>query len=148
MARQSFRDVVSRASLRSKSKYFSPERIKPLPTLSAEWEVTDLDLDGAGEPQTSGSRRPTSKKRNVSEVSGSSKPPGKKKPSRPYAPPETYAHLAYLPDYLKDNLDGKPRPCSQELILINILRSRVLWHKVSDTPDPSATVRLQNPVQP
>ena len=109
-ARQSPRKTISRSLLRSKSKYFSPDRIKPLPALddSEEGESTDLDLNGARELQATGSRGPTSKKRNVSEVSGPSKPPNKKKkPSRQYAPPETYAHLAHLPDYLKDNLDGK-----------------------------------------
>lgn len=106
-ARQSFRDAVSRFSLGSKSKYFSPDRIKPLPVLNSEGEPVDFGLDGVGEPQASSSRRPTPKKRKVSEVSGSSKPPSKKKPSRPYAPSETYAHLPRLPDYLKYNLDSK-----------------------------------------
>ena len=107
-ARQSPREVMSRFSPRLKSKYFSPDRIKPLPALDYEGESTDLDLDGAGEFRATRSRQPAPKKRNASEVSGSSKPPNKKKkPSRQYAPPETYAHLAHLPDYLKDNLDGK-----------------------------------------
>ena len=79
-----------------------------MPTLDEDGESTDLDLDGARELRAISSRRPTSKKRNASEVSVSSKPPNKKKkPSRQYAPPETYAHLAHLPDYLKGNLDGK-----------------------------------------
>ena len=108
--KRSFRDAISQFSLGSKSKYFSPDRINSLPVLNGEAEPTDLelDLDEAEEPQADDSGRPMSKKRNVSEVSGSSKPPSKKKrPSRPYAPPETYAHLAHLPDYLKDNLDSK-----------------------------------------
>jgi hypothetical protein len=107
-ARQSPREATSRFPPRSKSKYFSPDRIKPLPTLDEEGESAGLDLGGARELQATGSRQPTAKRRNVSEVSGSSKPPNKKKkPSRQYAPPETYAHLARLPDYLKVNLDGK-----------------------------------------
>ena len=106
-AKQSFRDTISRFSLGSKSKYFSPDRIKPLPVLNTEGESTDLD--GARELQADDSRRPASKKRSASEVSQSSKPPRKKKPSRPYAPPETYEHLARLPDYLRNDLDGKPR---------------------------------------
>lgn len=118
---QPFRDGISRFSLRSKSKYFSSERIKPLPVLNVEGEPADLGLDGAGESQASGSRRPKSKKRNIPEVSGSSGPPSKKKFSRPYAPPETYAHVARLPDHLKDNLDGKPRLYLRELILMNVL---------------------------
>jgi len=110
VAKQSFRDAISRFSLGpgSKSKYFSPDRIKPLPVLDMEGE--SADLDGAGELQADDSRRSTSKKRSVSEVSGSSQPPRKKKPSRPYAPPETYAHLARLSDYLKNGLDGKLGP--------------------------------------
>ena len=107
-AKQSFRDAISRFSLGTKSKYFSPDRIKPLPALSVEggFESADLDPGGEGKPQASDSRRSTSKKRTVSEVSGSAQPPSKKKP-RPYAPPEAYAHLARLPDYLRKNLDGK-----------------------------------------
>jgi hypothetical protein len=107
--KRSFRDAMSQFSLGSKSKYFYPDRINSLPVLNGEAESTDidLDLDEAEEPQANDSGRPTSKKRNVSEVSGSSKLPSKKRPSRPYAPPETYAHLAHLPDYLKDNLDSK-----------------------------------------
>lgn len=108
--KRSFRDAISQFSLGSKSKYFSRDRINSLPVLNGDAESTDLDLDldEAEEPQAGDSGRPMSKKRNVSEVSGPSKPPSKKKrPSRPYAPPETYAHLAHLPDYLKDNLDSK-----------------------------------------
>ena len=106
IARQSFRNAISRFSLESRSKYFSPDRIKPLPTaLNVEGE--SVDLDGARELLVGGSRRATSKKRDISEVSGSSRPSSKKKRSRPYAPPETYAHLAHLPDYLKNNLDGR-----------------------------------------
>ena len=105
--KQSFRDAISRFSLGTKSKYFSPDRIKPLPALTVEGESESADLDGEGGLQAGNSRRPTSKKRRLSEASGSSQPLSKKKPSRPYAPPETYAHLAHLPDYLKNNLDGK-----------------------------------------
>lgn len=102
--RRSFRDTVSQFSLGSKSKYFAPDRIKPLPILDLEGE--SADLDGARELQVNGPGRSTSKKRNVSEVSGPSKPPSRKKPSRSYAPPETYSHLKLLPDYLRNNLDG------------------------------------------
>ena len=31
-----------------------------------------------------------------------------KKPKRTYAMPDTYAHLAGLPDWLKEELDGRP----------------------------------------
>ncbi|KAF9652391.1 DNA glycosylase [Thelephora ganbajun] len=103
-SRLSFRDAISRFSLGSKSKYFSSDRIKPLPTLNEERGLTDRNPDEVKELYAS--RQPPFKKRNVSEVSGSSKPPNKKKkPSRPYAPPETYAHLSQLPHYLKDDLD-------------------------------------------
>ena len=68
----------------------------------------DLDIDGAREPHASGSSRPALKKRNASNVPRSLTPlRKKKKPSRPYAPPEKYAHLACLPDHLKDDLDGE-----------------------------------------
>jgi len=129
-AKQSFRDEISRFSLGSKSKYFSPDRIKPLPVLDLEGESADFDLDGA---QVDDSRRPASKKCSVSEVSGSSQPPSKK-PSRPYAPPETYAHLARLPDYLKNNLDGELGSHPRELILMNVFCSRLLWYKVCNSP--------------
>jgi len=105
-AKQSFRDAISQFSLGTKSKYFAPDRIKPLPALSVEGESESANL-GKGGLQAGNSRRAASKKRTVSEVCGSSQPPGKKKPSRPYAPPETYEHLAHLPDYLENNLDGK-----------------------------------------
>jgi hypothetical protein len=99
--------VVGSRSLDTKSKYFAPGRIR-MPVLKEESESVDLDLDRERGPHNSGSDRPALKKRGVSEVSGPSNPPRKKKkPSRPYAPPETYAHLARLPDYLKDDLDGK-----------------------------------------
>lgn len=134
-------------SLGSKSKYFSPDRIKPLPVL--EEEGAFLDLDGAGELQATGSKRPVSKKRNVSEVSWPSKPPSKKKkPSRPYAPPETYAHLAHLPDYLKANLDGKLGSDPWEPNLTNVFCSCVLWYKVSHRSYTSVVVHPQRPVQP
>lgn len=145
---QPLRDGISRFSSGSKSKYFSPKQTKPLPVLNLEGESADLGLDGAGEPQASGSRRRTSKKRNISRVSGSSRPPSKKKISRPYAPPETYAHLARLPDYLRDNLDGEPRLYSRELILMNVLCSRILWHKVSRASHVSVTARQHRPAQP
>jgi len=106
-AKQSVRDAISRFSFGTKSKYFSPGRIKPLPVLGVDGESESADLDGEGGLQAGDPRRPASKKRTLSEVSGSSQPPSKKKPSRPYAPPETYSHLARLPDYLKDGLDGK-----------------------------------------
>jgi len=102
------RGTEPQLSLGLKSKYFSPDRIKLPLVLNGEAGLRDLDSDGAEVLHASGSSRHASKKRNVSEVSGFSKPPGKKKkPSRPYAPPENYAHLAHLPDYLKGNLDGK-----------------------------------------
>lgn len=116
-------------SLNSKSKYFAPGRIKPLPVLDEERELGDLSLDGAGEPHASGSSEPRPRKRNVSEVSGlSGSSSKKKKASRPYAPPETYARLTWLPDYLKDNLDGKLESHSRDLIFINIPRSCFLWY--------------------
>jgi thymine-DNA glycosylase len=121
---------VSR-SLDSQSKYFTPGRVKPLPVLIEE-ELVDLSIGEVGEPHAGGSSGPRSRKRNVLEVSGfSSSPSKKKKTSRPYAPPETYAHLSCLPDYLKDNLDGKLESASRDLILNNLLRSCFLWHKVS-----------------
>ena len=76
--------------------------------LNVEEASANLNLDGVREFQATGLRPRMSKERSVSEVSGASKPPSKKKKtSRPYAPPDTYAHLAHLLDYLKDNLDGK-----------------------------------------
>jgi len=131
-ARQSPREAISRFSLRS--KYFSPDRIKLPFILDEEGESADIDLDGARELQATGSGWPVSKKRNASGVSGSSKPPNKKKPSRQYAPPETYEHLAYLSDYLKDNLDGKQGPNPRKRSLTNVFCSRVLWYKVSHAP--------------
>ena len=130
-ARQLPREAISRFSLQS--KYFSPDRIK-LPFILDEGESADIDLDGARELQATGPGRPASKKRSASGVSGSSKPPNKKKPSRQYAPPETYEHLAYLPDYLKDNLDGKQGPNPRKLSLTNVFCSHVLWYKVSHAP--------------
>lgn len=129
MARQLSSDTASRFLLGSKSKYFSPDRTEPLPTLNAEGE--SVDLDGAGELQVNKMRRATSKRRNVSEVSGSSELPSKKKPSRPYAPPETYAHLPRLLDYLKNDLDGGLGSYPWEAVLTNVSCSRVLRHKVS-----------------
>lgn len=104
-------------SLSSKSKYFAAGRIKPLPVLDEDRELAArLSVDEAGEPHVSGSSQPRLKKRNASEFSGLSNPPSKKKGiGRPYAPPETYAHLAHLPDHLKDNLDGKPQITLTEL---------------------------------
>jgi len=147
-ARQSLGIVVSRFSLGSKSKYFSSARLKPLPVLN-EGESAGASLDGAGNLHGNSSRWPTSKKRDASEVSGSSKPPSKKKKtSRPYAPPETYAHLAHLPDYLKVNLDGKLGSYPWEQILMNGICSRLLWHKVSHVPRASVMASEQKPVQP
>ena len=112
--------------LGSKSKYFAAGRIKPLPVLNEEERPTDLNADGAGE------RAGSLGKRNAPEVSGLSNTPNKKrKPSRPYAPPQTYAHLSCLPDYLKENLDGKSGSDSRDPILINLLCSCFLWYKVS-----------------
>ena len=97
------RQSSHRATSGCYSKYFSPGRIKLPSMLNVEGE-----LAGVRELQATGLGPRVSKKYNTSEVSGSSKPPGKrKKTSRPYAPPETYAHLAHIPDYLKNNLDGK-----------------------------------------
>jgi hypothetical protein len=104
--RNSPRVVVSRL-IDTKSKYFTPGRIR-LPVLKEGSESTDLDLDKERGPHDSSSGQPALRKRGVSEVSGPSNPPKKKKkPNRSYAPPETYAHLARLPDYLKNDLDGK-----------------------------------------
>lgn len=137
-----FREVISSGS---KSKYFSTGRIK-LPLMLKEGESADLDLAGAREPQATGSRRSTSRKRDVSEDCVPSEPPSKKRrPGRPYAPPETYAHLAHLPDYLKDNLDGKQRSDPQKLTLTNIFCSCVLWYKVSRAPYTSVMAWLQRP---
>lgn len=100
-------------SLDSKSKYFTAGRIKPLPVLNEEGELTDLSVDE--EPHAGGSNRPNLRKRVAPKVSGVLNPPGKKrKASRPYAPPERYAHLAYLPDYLKYNLDGETEVRSRD----------------------------------
>lgn len=124
--------------LGSKSKYFTAGRIKPLPFLNEERELTDLSVaEGAGEPHASDSREPRLRKRNTPEVSVISNPPKKKKKkaSRPYAPPERYAHLTRLPDYLKDSLDGKLDSHLWDLILINALYSCFLWHKVSRVTD-------------
>lgn len=59
----------------------------------------------------------------------------RKKITRPHAPPEAYAHLACLPDHLKDNLDGKLRPCPPDVILTGFSCSCFLRHKVSIVPD-------------
>ena len=148
-ARHLSREAISRFSLGSKSKYFFPDRIKPLPVLNEEGEPPDPNFDGVGELQPSDLKQPTSKKRSVSEVPGSSKPPSRKKKPRPYAPPETYAHLAHLPDYLKDDLDGTSGFSLWKLTLINVFCSCVLWHKVSHAPHTSIITRLlQRPVQP
>ena len=105
-----------------KSKYFAAGRIKPLPVLDEEKELPNLSPDGAGEPHTSGSHKPRARKRNASEVSGLSSSSSKnKKTSRPYAPPETYARLTCLPDYLKENLDGKLESHSRGSILTGYL---------------------------
>ena len=47
---------------------------------------------------------PASRKRGEQEADALTSP--KKKPKRGYAPPETYAHLAALNDYLAPGLDG------------------------------------------
>ena len=118
------------------SKYFSPGRIKLPSMLNAEPGASaNLNLDGVRELQVTDLRRRASKERNVLEVSGALKPPGKKrKTSRPYAPPETYAHLAHLPDYLKDNLDGKQGSYSWIQTLTLAFCSCILWYKVSHAP--------------
>ena len=123
------------ATSRCYSKYFSPGRIKLPSILNVEEEAADLlDLDGVRELQATGSRHRVPKKYNTPEVSGPSKPPGKKKKtSRPYAPPETYAHLAHIPDYLKDNLDGKQGSGSWIQTLTRTFYSCILWNKVSHT---------------
>lgn len=116
-----------------KSKYFAAGRIKPLPVLNEGMELTEQpNVEGAEEPHAGDSSRPKLRKRNGLEISGLYKAPSRKKKStRPYAPPETYAHLEHLPDYLKDNLDGKLESPLWDLIHINIHCSYLLWYKVS-----------------
>ena len=129
-ARKPFCGSIPRSPV-VRSKYFTSGRTKSLPFLSEKNEAVDLDIDG-GLHHASGPGLPTLGKRHASEVSESPNPPiKKKKPSRAYAPPETYAHLARLPDYLKDNLDGKLGSCSWDQLLVNVLCSYFLWHKVS-----------------
>ncbi|KIO27165.1 hypothetical protein M407DRAFT_233445 [Tulasnella calospora MUT 4182] len=50
-------------------------------------------------------RRPTPGKSSSSSRQGT---PGARKKNPGYAPPETYAHLNYLEDYVKPNLDSSP----------------------------------------
>ena len=132
--RRSSHNVVSRSTLDSKSKYFSPGRIKPLPSLDEEWDLVDVNADRE-KPHVGSSGLPTLGKGGTPERSVSLKPPHKKKTSRPYAPPETYAHLTCLPDHLKDNLDGKLRSCPPDDILTNLSCSCFLRHKVSLVAD-------------
>ena len=112
--RRSLRIVASKKP-NTKSKYFAPGRIK-LPSVLQE-DLADLDVDQGREGELDlGGPSQTTRRRSAPEVSESSNPSRKKRSSRPYAPPEAYAHLTYLPDYLEDNLDGKPARDSLDLI--------------------------------
>lgn len=114
-------DGVVSSSLGSKSKYFTAGRNKPLPVLSEDMGLADPSTDGAGELHAGSSSRPGLRKRNGSESLGFLNLPSKKKKlGRPYAPPETYAHLLHLPDYLKNNLDGKLECNLRYLTLVNV----------------------------
>lgn len=55
-----------------------------------------------------------------------------KKPKRTYAMPDKYAHLTGLPDWLKEELDGRPYIVhTWQFNVQPYLSSDVLWHQVS-----------------
>ena len=57
--------------------------------------------------------------------------PSAKKVKRAFAPPEQYAHLNFLQDYLRDSLDGELIPIVMEKPRSDILlSSHVLWSQV------------------
>ena len=68
----------------------------------ADDEVPAVDSDDDCKTARHAKRR----RKSNSASSQSPSPRKGKKPSRPYAPPETYAHLHMLPDYLDYGLDG------------------------------------------
>ena len=74
-------------------------------------------LNSGGDDDVLPAPRKTSRKRSASQAgnTGVKQEVGaspKKKPKRGYAPPETYAHLATLNDYLAPGLDGARTACT------------------------------------
>lgn len=68
-------------------------------------------------------------KRRATKPSGTPSP--LKKVKRQYAPPETYAHLEYLSDYLQEHLDGMLTHRTPFLQYLTSFLSDVLRHQVS-----------------
>lgn len=79
----------------------------PRSTVKRESEYASDVGDVLPAPRKTSRKRPASpasRKRGEQEADALTSP--KKKPKRGYAPPETYAHLAALNDYLAPGLDG------------------------------------------
>jgi hypothetical protein len=89
--------------------------------------------DGARRNTRSSPTKITTVKRESSAISSTSASPKKRhKPlvKREYAPPEQYAHLKQLSDYLKRDLDGKFNKLEINFVIEWSQSSCYLWNKV------------------
>ena len=104
-----FRSALSEfrfSPAKSKSPLRRSQRL-PRSTVKRESEYASDVGDVLPAPRKTSRKRPASpasRKRGEQEADALTSP--KKKPKRGYAPPETYAHLAALNDYLAPGLDG------------------------------------------
>ena len=100
-------------------KFESPQRRSPRITKlsikqdpDSETSHRDIDSEVFGKAvdpssKSTGESPSTPRKRKFKEETGDvGAPSSAKKPKRGYAPPEQYAHLNFLQDYLQENLDG------------------------------------------
>ena len=92
-------------------KFESPQRRSPRITKQdPDSETSHIEVFGkAVSPSSKSIREPPStprKRKFKGETGDAGASSSAKKPKRGYAPPEQYAHLNFLQDYLQENLDG------------------------------------------
>ena len=88
----------------------SPRITKPSIKQDPDSETSHIEVFGkAVSPSSKSTREPPStprKRKFKGETGDAGASSSAKKPKRGYAPPEQYAHLNFLQDYLQEDLDG------------------------------------------